>query len=304
MSKFHYGGQAVTEGVMMRGRYFYTIAVRTPDGGISVHKEWIHSWFSRWPALRKPLLRGAVVFAESVVLGTKCRLDSACRSHGDVGGPESSSHVLFGLVWTAMLAVGLFVALPGVMVSLLQDTIASTPVLNVLEGLLKVGLLVGAAVLARLWPTYRRLFQYHGAEHMVINCWETKRSLKLEQVRRCSPIQVRCGMSFLLLAIVMSVVVIGVFGRPAVLERVLLHLAIWPVALGLAFEVMLLAGRDPMPRWVRGLILPGIVLQYVTTANPDDQQLEVAVTALKEAIAADRQYQESRKVIPFPLPAS
>lgn len=304
MSKFRYGGQAMVEGVMMKGKHYYAIAVRSSDGEISVRKERVESWFNRWPILRRPLLRGCAVLWEMLILGLRCLEYSVQQANSGAAEPVTAKDLPAALAKLLIVVGALFVVVPAIVVGLVQNSLSSNIGLNILEGTIRMLLLTGSvAVLGRL-PHVRRMFQYHGAEHMAINCWEARRTLKLSHVRQFAPIQGRCGTNFWVLVILVSMVVFGMFGRPPLGLRILTHLALAPLVVGLAFEVIRLAGAEPQPLWVGILLKPGLLLQYLTTAHPDEQQLEVAVAALQAVIDADKQYQAERKVIPFPLPAS
>lgn len=274
-----YGGQAVIEGVMMKGPDRIAIAVRKPDGEIAVTTEPFQPVAKRLGALGWPFLRGPVTLVETVTAGVKALLYSA-----KVAGEEdelTAGSVAATLGLALALAVGLFIVLPTVAVHFLRPVVAVRLHLNLLEGAVRILIFAGYVAAISLYPEIRRVLAYHGAEHKVIAAHEAGGPLTVEAARRSSALHPRCGTSFLLYVMVVSVVLYSFFGWPGIVLRVLLRLALLPLVAGIAYEFVRLAERQ---RWARVLVWPGLVLQRLTTREPDDAQLEVAIAAL-EAVA-------------------
>lgn len=273
-----YGGQAVIEGVMMRGRRDTAVAVRRPDGTVTVRMQPIALRTSRGLWLKIPLVRGTAALIESLVLGTEALMFSANEAVGEdqklgKGGTAGA------LILAVVLAVGLFMLLPTWAAGVLRRVIPGPTLLNVAEGVIRLGLLIGYIAVIGLLPDVKRLFRYHGAEHKVLHAQEAGRPT-LEGARPMPVAHPRCGTSFLLLVAVVSVIVFALCGWPGLLVRTLTRLALLPVVAGASYEVIRLSGRSKS-RAARIAAAPGMWLQVLTTAQPDDAQLEVALTALE-----------------------
>ncbi|HHY10391.1 MAG TPA: DUF1385 domain-containing protein [Firmicutes bacterium] len=299
MSKFNYGGQAVIEGVMMRGQYHSAIAVRKMDQTISVLEEQLHPWSERFPILRKPILRGAVTLIETMIIGIK----SLNYSASEYGGEEeqlTTKEIIFTMGFALLLTVVLFIALPAYIIKLVQGAISSNVLLNLIEGLIKISFFL-LYILGISWmDDIKRVFQYHGAEHKAINCYEAGEKLTCANVAKYSRIHARCGTNFLLIVLFTSIFVFSFFGRPPFLTRILIHLAIMPLVAGLAYELIRQAGRQAAHPIFKWLAKPGMLLQYLTTKEPDEGQLEVAIKALTSVVEKDAGHPESVKVLEFP----
>lgn len=321
--RFYYGGQAVLEGVMMRGRTAYAVATRSPGSGIQVSRHPGSPWVRRARPLGWPLVRGVVAMAEALVIGYRAlnasaerllaadavsgtaRAETAPEAFGrgqsgqdgarlEARKPPSPAMRLMEaatLVLGAGLAIGLFVLLPAAVVRLVQPFLPGSLALNLVEGALKAALFVGYVWAIGFLPDMARVFQYHGAEHKAINCYEAGWALEVPLVRRASRIHPRCGTNFLFLVVLVSVVIFsavtGFTGRPPFLERVAVHLLILPLVAGAAYELIRAAGRPSAPIWVRWLARPGMWLQNLTTREPDDSQIEVAIAALRAVLEHD-----------------
>ena len=283
---YDYGGQAVLEGVMIRGPRSLAIAVRRPDAGIVVERRQLRSLTARWPLLRLPIVRGAVQLYQALVIGIDALLFSANQvaeaEHERVGRFEMAITVAISV----LLAVTLFVILPTWLAHRLEDYLASTVALNFVEG--SVRLLVLLAYIASIgrMRDIQRVLEYHGAEHKVIHALEQGDELTVEAVRRHSILHPRCGTSFLLLVALVSIFLYSFFGWPGFWQRLALRLGLLPLVAGVAYELIRASGRS-RSRWWRPVILPGLWLQRWTTREPDDEQIEVAIQALKGAMEAD-----------------
>ncbi|MDI6869747.1 MAG: DUF1385 domain-containing protein [Bacillota bacterium] len=285
-----HGGQAVIEGVAMRGQRVMATAVRKADGRIVVDKQPLVPWAERYPILKWPLVRGSVAMIESLVVGTKALVFSASQfAEGEDVEFTAKDTTLVVLLAFAVTVV-VFIALPAFVVRLAQPVIRSALLLNLLEGLLKVALFVAYVGGIGLFPDIRRVFEYHGAEHKTINAFEAGEELTVENVRRHTTLHYRCGSSFILIVLLTSILVFSLVtaaGRPPFLQRFLIHLAILPVVAGVSYELIRHASRRGSFFLLRWLASPGLLIQALTTREPHDAQLEVAVRALNEVLAGE-----------------
>jgi len=283
--RFQYGGQAVIEGVMMRGRDSAAIAVRKPSGEISVDVREIDN--SRRPAILKaPFVRGTVMLIESLVLGMNALMYSANES-ADEEEQLSGGEVALSLVVALGLFVLLFIVLPNVIVAFIQKRISSVILVNLIEGALRVAIFIVYLVAISQMRDIQRVFAYHGAEHKTIAAWEAGEALTVENARRHGTAHARCGTNFLLIVMLVSVLVYSLLGRQDLMERIVTRILLLPVLAGISYELLKIAGRpDPPPivKWARA---PGLALQRLTTREPDDSMLEVAIVSLQAVIEKD-----------------
>ncbi len=275
-----YGGQAVIEGVMMRGPKGYAVAVRRPSGEIITRyreaplpstKNRVWGW---------PMIRGVVALVDSLTVGVEALVFSANEAVGEnekMSGAEGGLAVAIG----AALAVGLFVLLPTVVAGPLSRLGASSPAINLAEGLLRLFILVGYIWVIGRMPDVARVFAYHGAEHKVINAYDAGRPYDPASACLFGTAHPRCGTSFLLFVVVISVALFSFFGWPSIWVRLATRLGLLPVVAGLAYEAMKLGARSKSPL-VRWMTAPGLWLQKMTTREPDPGQLAVAARALAE----------------------
>lgn len=275
------GGQAVIEGVMMRGPDRWAVAIRRRNGEIEVTTEEFVPWMQRHRLLGLPVLRGVVALAESLRLGARA-MSISTDAHLAPGEEEE----LKGWVWAVTLvgalaiAIGVFFVLPVMLTSLVRDQLGSAWLFWLVEGVLRVAIFVGyIAALTRL-RDLRRVFQYHGAEHKTISCREAGEPLTPENAARFSRLHPRCGTSFLLVVMVLAIFVLAPIGLPAWYWLVASRVLGIPLIAGLAYEAIRWSGRHREKRWVRVLMRPGLMLQNLTTADPDPEHLEVAIAAL------------------------
>lgn len=279
--QFFYGGQAVIEGVMMRGPKSVAIAVRRPDGEIAVHEQETKSVMQRYPVLKLPVLRGMVAMVETLSIGIGALMFSANQAMPDeeqLTKKEMALTTVVGMV----LALGIFVAVPTLITNWVKGWAPGSAVVNIVEGVLRLGMFIGYMVIISIMKDIQRVYQYHGAEHKVINTLEAGAPLTVESARTFTREHKRCGTSFLLYVVVISIVLFSMFTFPNVLARILIRLALMPVVAGISYEFLRLMGR-----YNNGLTLalsrPGMWLQGLTTREPDDSQLEVAIAALEMA---------------------
>jgi len=275
------GGQAVIEGVMMRGRRFWALAVRKPDGSIYTQAEPLTSFLVRHPGWDKPFLRGIFVLGESLALGWKALSASADialeeESEGrGIGWIEKSLSVALAV----LLAVGLFILLPTWLAPRLVGHDSPVLLWNIVEGLLRLAFFVAYLLLVSLSREMRRVFEYHGAEHQSIHLLENNYPLEPEWALREGTDHIRCGTSFLLLVLVITVIVYSFLGKPPLWLRVVERIAIIPLVAGISYEIMKFADRSRSP-WTQALMAPGLALQRLTTRQPEREQAEVALAAL------------------------
>jgi uncharacterized protein YqhQ len=284
------GGQAVLEGVMMRGISTWAVAVRKPEGQVEVTSEPIVSWAKRSRILRVPIIRGVVALAESLKIGFRALAISANAQLAD----DEEEEPIGGLTWgltialSLVLAIGLFFVVPVGLTSLIKDQLGSAVLFWLVEGCLRTAIFIGyIAAISRL-PDLRRVFEYHGAEHKTISCFEAGDELVPERAARYSRLHPRCGTSFLLIVMVLAIFVFAPIGLPAWYWLLASRILGIPLIAGLSYEVIKWAGRNRNKRWVRALMWPGLMLQNLTTREPDHDQLEVALAALNAVLAVEK----------------
>ena len=279
-SPISYGGQAVIEGVMMRGPKGYAVAVRRPSGEVVTRYREAPVPSARSRVWGLPFVRGLASLVDSLTIGVEALVYSANEAMGDdekISGAEGGLAVVIG----AALAVVLFVWLPTVVAGPLLRLSASPVLVNLGEGLFRLAVLVAYIWVIGRMPDIARVFQYHGAEHKVINAFDAGGPYDAEAAARFGTAHPRCGTSFLLFVVVVSVAVFSLFGWPNIWIRLATRLALLPVVAGVAYELMKLGARSRsgLLRW---LVAPGMWLQRMTTRQPDGSQLEVAARALAE----------------------
>ena len=286
--RFNYGGQAVIEGVMMRGSRRLAVAVRNPEGEIVTRTEPLNAALYNGPLGRIPLLRGLTMLWDALGLGVKALMWSADVALGE---EESGGAFQSGMGWLTgalglALGVGLFMVLPSLIVGLLPLELSPLAG-NLLEGLVRLGLVVGYIWAVGRMPDIARVFAYHGAEHKTINAYEAGTPLTVEAVQAHSTAHTRCGTSFLLTVVVISVLVLAPLGDLSLLWRVVSRVLAIPLIAGLAYEWIRFAARFSNRRWMRWLISPNLALQRLTTREPEDGMVEVAIRALEEVLEGE-----------------
>jgi len=284
--KFHYGGQAVLEGVMMRGRTCAAVAVRRPDGDIAVRNQPLGKW-STGRLVRIPFVRGPIVLLETLALGIRSLSYSASVALEEEEEQKVNPAYLWGSAAVGfVLAIGLFVALPLLIVRIVDPYISAT-VSNVTDGVIRLIVFLLYLNAVALIPNIRRVFAYHGAEHTTINAYEAGVDLDVDEVRKYGTAHTRCGTSFLLMVLVIAIIAHAFLGRPAMWLRFLERLAILPLIGAVSYEIIRLTADHVTNRLVRIAMLPGLALQRMTTRKPDEGMLEVAISALKSVLATD-----------------
>ena len=301
------GGQAVIEGVMMRGPHKTTVAVRKPDGEI-VTKTDDNGTKKKNKFLKLPIIRGCVNFIESMIIGIKALTFSA--EFVDFESQEETESkfekwledkfgdkikdivIYFSLVVSLFLSVGLFILLPTAITRFLETIFKGVPFVgtkaftSLAEGIIRMIIFLSYMALVAQMDDIKRVFEYHGAEHKSIACYEAKEELTVENVKRHSRLHPRCGTSFLLFVMVVSIILFSLLPRTSVLPRMLMRIALLPVVAGISYEIIKIAGRGKS-KCVTWLTKPGLWLQKLTTREPDDSQIEVAIKSLISVIPED-----------------
>ncbi len=281
------GGQAVVEGVMMRGPHCWAVAARRPDASIATVHERVPTWAQRPKGI--PVVRGAVALVETMALGLRALRWSAAVERGEEdGAPASNRSLALATIVTLVVFVAVFAVVPAAIAHAVSDRVHdSTAVFVLAEGLLRLGLFLGYVVAIGRSPAIRRTYEYHGAEHMVIAAFEHAEPLTVEAARRYSTRHARCGTDFLLLVVVVAIVVFSLVGEASWPVLVLTRVLGLPLVAGLAYEILRLAKRRPDSVAVKAITAPGLALQALTTRPPADDQLEVAIASLEAVLAAE-----------------
>lgn len=299
MKSSNIGGQAVLEGIMMKHNEEYAVAVRKPDGEISVKKEKYHS-IVKWKVLTTtPFIRGVFNFIDSMVIGIKTLTYSASFYEEEeevlteeaVKKKEKKEKLLMGatVAFSVVAAVAIFMVLPYFLTSFLKGLIPSYQVRTVIEGLVRIGIFVLYVLLISRMEDIQRTFMYHGAEHKCINCIEHGLPLTVENVRKSSRQHKRCGTSFLFLVLAISIVLLLLIRVDSAVMRVVVRILLLPVIAGVSYEVLKLAGRSDNIL-ISLISSPGLAIQKLTTKEPDDDMIEVAIRAV-EAVFDWRAYE-------------
>ncbi len=295
--QFNYGGQAVIEGVMMRGGTHLAVAVRDPEGNVVLHEEPINSALYNGIWSRIPFVRGLGLLWDSLGLGTRALMfsaDVAAGDEADFGGPVAWGMIVFSFA----LALGIFFLIPAAAVDGLHAlTGLQAPFLgNVVEGIIRLAFVVGYIWAVGRLSEIRRVFQYHGSEHKTINAYEDGAPLTPDSVARYPREHPRCGTGFLLVVVVISVLVFALLGRPPLLLRLVSRILLIPVIAGVSYEYIRLTARHMDNPLVRLLVKPQLALQRLTTREPSPDMLEVGIAALRRVLAAED--------LPLPSPAA
>ena len=287
------GGQAVIEGVMMRGLTGYSVAVRQPDGEIAIKKDKLVAVTQKYPFLKVPVLRGSVVLIQSLVLGIRAlNYSASVSSAGEDGEPEMSNWAIVGSMLMALvLGIGLFILAPLGLTNLIRHYLMpemSNFAYNAIDGVLRALFFFIYIFSISFMDDIRRVFQYHGAEHKTVYTFEANEELTVDNARSKSTLHPRCGTSFLLFVMAISILVFSLIPSAShFLVKFGARVVLIPLIAGLAYEVIRFSARHLANPVCRVLIRPGLWLQRITTKEPDDKQLEIAIVALKEALLYD-----------------
>jgi uncharacterized protein YqhQ len=281
------GGQAVLEGVMMRGVSTWAVAVRKESGEIDVQSFPLVSWTKRHRVLRWPIIRGVVALVESLKIGFNALNISANAQLGEDEEPISGGMWVGTMVVALLFAVGLFFVVPVGLTSLFKDHLGSAFLFWLVEGVLRTAIFLGYIALLSRLRDLRRVFEYHGAEHKTISCFEAGEPLTPENAQRYSRLHPRCGTSFLLIVMIVAIFVFAPLGLPEWYLLVASRIIGVPLIAGISFEVIKFAGRNRRKRWVQTLMWPGMMLQKLTTREPDLEELAVAIAAMEAVLEVE-----------------
>ena len=299
------GGQAVIEGVMMRGPKEIATAVRKSDGSIMIDKRPVNSVITKYKLNKIPIVRGVVSFFESMVTGMKCLMFSADQMDIDddesykpskfeqwlddkFGDKVKDIAIYFSVVVALLFSIGLFMLLPNALATVVKRFTDNHILLNLSEGVIRMAIFLGYLMLVSRMKDIQRVFEYHGAEHKTIATYESGAELTVENARAHSRLHPRCGTSFLLIVMVVSIIIFSFLKWDVMWKNMIYRLLLLPVVAGLSYEMIKLAGRSKN-RCVAVLTKPGLWLQKITTREPDDSQLEVAIASLKAVLTGNKE---------------
>ncbi|MGL5313704.1 MAG: DUF1385 domain-containing protein [Peptostreptococcaceae bacterium] len=296
MSKQFVGGQAVIEGVMMQSKEKRAIAVRKSDGEIVVRKNKIKSWINEKNIDKIPFLRGSFILIETMIEGVKSlnfssdffleeeEEDAMDRFFKKIFKDKANDMMIgFTMVLAMILSIGLFVILPTAVGGIFSRVTENKIVLNLIEGAIRIGILFGYMLLISMNKDIQRVFQYHGAEHMSIYCYENNLDLTVDNARKFTRLHPRCGTNFLFIVMFTSIILFSFFGWPNPIMRVVMRIICIPVVAGISYEIIRFLGKYNN-KFTKIVAYPGMMLQHLTTKEPDDKQLEVALAALKAVV--------------------
>lgn len=285
MEKAKVGGQAVIEGVMMRGPKSRATAVRDPEGEIRLECVPVHSIADRFPILKKPMFRGSVALIESLVMGIRS-LSYSAKMAGEEEEQLSDKELAGTILFAFLLVAVIFIAIPTGAARLFHFVTEDPLFLNLMEGILRLVIFLGYIWGISRMKDIRRVFQYHGAEHKTIHCYEKDLPLTVANVQAQSRLHPRCGTNFLLIVMLVSIFVFAFLGWPNLWMRIVSRIVLLPLVAGISYEIIRLAGSSENAV-VQTAIKPGLWLQYLTTRPPKDDMVEVAIASLKAVLPAD-----------------
>jgi uncharacterized protein YqhQ len=287
MARFSYGGQALIEGVLMRGRDAIAVAFRHPDGHIVWASEPLNTGPHAWRLGRAPFLRGLVVLYETLVVGTRWLIRSANLQANAEGVELGRGSVALMLGLTLVLGVGVFFLLPLFIATFTTANIQQDWAQHLVEGGVRVAIFLAYLALISRMPDIRRVFEYHGAEHMTIHALEAGDPLTTDAVRRYPTAHPRCGTEFLVVVIALSIIAFSLVGRQALWVMVVSRVLLIPVIAGVGYEILKFGARYRSNPVVKAIMAPGILVQMITTKRPTDDQIEVAIVSMEQALVAD-----------------
>ncbi|SHH38641.1 Uncharacterized conserved protein YqhQ [Caloranaerobacter azorensis DSM 13643] len=296
------GGQALIEGVMMKGPKEIAIAVREPNGNIKLKKEPVNSVSSKYSFLKLPFIRGSVVLIEAMIVGVKSLMYSAEVYEVEEEEPGVIDKALekvfkdktedimiyLSVILSLFFTILLFILAPSYLTNFLKTKISSNLGLNLVEGVIRVLIFLIYVYSISKMKDVKRVFEYHGAEHKTIHCYEHGEELTVENARKYTTLHPRCGTSFIFMVMIVSILVFSLFGWPNPLLRFILRIILLPVIAGISYEINKYTGRSDS-KLAQIVSYPGLMLQKITTSEPDDLQLEVAIEALKGVLVEDKE---------------
>jgi len=284
--RYQVGGQAVIEGVMMRSKHFWALAVRKPDMTIYTKLFNDVSLTNKNKVLGFMFIRGIVTLIESMALGFKA-LSYSVNEATEEEIKFSKREMTISVIIAVVFAVGVFFILPTIIGRSFSEFFPNAIVYNLLEGLIRIGFFLIYILLVSQIKDIKRIFQYHGAEHKTIQAYENDEELKPENVRKYSTIHVRCGTSFLIIVMIVAILIFALLGKQPMIWRIISRILLLPVIAGISYELIRLAGKFSKYKVVNILFYPGLLLQKITTKEPDNDQIEVAISSFKKVIEAE-----------------
>ena len=278
------GGQAILEGVMMRHGNKIAAAVRRPDKQIVIQERTYIPLTKRYKVLGWMFIRGTVSLFEMMIVGIKCLMFSAEVALSEEERKPKSWEFTLSFIISFAVAIFFFVVVPAFFFTKMKDFVSNLILLNILEGCVRLGMFLGFLCSTLLMKDMRRVYMYHGAEHKTVFAWEHGQELTVENIKKFSTRHPRCGTSFILFVMIVSILVFSLLGRPDFLHRVLYKILLLPVVAGISYEAIRFTGKHSHWKWVQILSWPGLTLQRITTREPSDDQIEVAIEAMKKVI--------------------
>lgn len=294
-NKYQVGGQAVIEGVMMRGKNFWSLAVRRPDKTISIKLFKNSSLSVNNKFLGFPLIRGVVNLIESMALGFRA-LSYSVNESTEEDIKFSKREMTIAIIIAVIFAVGIFFILPTLIGRSFSNYFSNTIVYNLMEGLVRILLFLGYILIVSQLKDIKRVFQYHGAEHKTIQAYENGEKIIVENVRKYTTLHVRCGTSFLLIVMVVAIFVFAMLGKPPLPLKILYRVLLIPLISGISYEFIKLAGKYSKHKIVNIIFYPGLLLQKITTREPDDAQIEIAISSFNRVIKAEDELKSGKVV--------
>jgi len=282
-----YGGQAVIEGVMIRGKTSVVTAVRRPNGELATDVQPVSAgWSGR---VRKiPFIRGVVILLEAMVIGIKSLLYSA-NVAVEEETEELPSKAIWGMIASAaVMVIVLFFLAPLFLTKLLNQYIPNTVVFHIIEGLIRIAIFIAYLKIISLMPDIKRVFTYHGAEHKTVNAYEAGVPMEVESIKKYSTAHVRCGTSFLFTVLIIAIIIFSFIGRDILWLMIVSRIVLIPVIMGIGYEIIYFGARHTNNWIMRAIMAPGLWLQSLTTGEPDDKQIEVAIAAINKAVEMDQ----------------
>jgi len=278
------GGQAIIEGVMMRHGNKIAAAVRKPDKEIAFQEQNYIPLTKRYKFLGLAFVRGSITLFEMMIIGMKCLLFSAEQALTEDEKKPQKWELTISIMISFSVAIFFFIVVPAYCFTLLKSVVSSTLLLNILEGIIRLGIFLCFLSATLLMEDMRRVFMYHGAEHKTVFAWENGQELTVENIKKYSTRHPRCGTSFVLVVMITAILVFSLLGRPDFVERIFYKLMLLPIIAGISYEVIRFTGKYRNLRWVQFLSWPGLMLQKITTREPTDDQIEIAIAAMKKVI--------------------
>lgn len=278
------GGQALLEGVMMRHGNKIAAAVRRPDKEIVIQERDYIPLSKRYKVLGWMFIRGTISLFEMMIIGMKCLMFSAEVALSEEERKPQGWEFTLSLIISFAVAIFFFVVVPAFFFTKVKDLVPNLILLNILEGCVRLAMFLGFLGSTLIMEDMRRVYMYHGAEHKTVFAWENGQELTVENIKEFSTRHPRCGTSFILFVMIVSILVFSLLGRPDFLQRILYKILLLPVVAGISYEAIRFTGKHSRWKWVQWLSWPGLTLQRITTREPSDDQIEVAIAAMKKVI--------------------